>query len=103
MIGHLLPCDDLAVLRYLDIVMKYAFARDENRIEAADFDPSFQLAGETAARLVHLIKQLPWMLDIMRLLPDSIQTAMEPDMAGYIKLQKVSRPNFEHFHLFRIA
>lgn len=71
--------------------MKYAFARDENRIEAADFDPSFKLAGETAARLGHLIKQLPWMLDIMQLLPDWIQTAMEPDMAVYIKLQKVSR------------
>jgi hypothetical protein len=80
--------------------MKYAFARDENRIEAADFDPSFKLAGETAARLGHLIKQLPWMLDIMQLLPDSVQTAMEPDMAVYIKLQKVSRPSFEHFHRF---
>jgi hypothetical protein len=71
--------------------MKYAFARDENRIGAADFDPSFKVAGEIAARIGHFIKQFPWILDIMQLLPDSAQTAMQPEMAVYIKLQEVSR------------
>ena len=82
--------------------MKYAFARDENRIGAADFDPSFKEAGEIAARLGHFIKQFPWILDVMQFLPDSAQTAMQPEMAVYIKLQKVSRiwrinPNFPSY------
>jgi hypothetical protein len=76
--------------------MHYAFARDANRIMAADFDPSFKVAGETAARIGHFIKQFPWMLSVMQLLPDSVQTAMEPDMAVYIKLQQVSRLIFEY-------
>jgi hypothetical protein len=72
--------------------MKYAFSRDENRVGAADFDPSFKEAGEIGARLGHFIKQFPWILTLMKILPDSAQTIMHPEMAVYIKLNKVSNP-----------
>lgn len=81
--------------------MKYAFARDENRLEAPDFDPSFKIAGEIAARVGHFIKQFPWMLDMMKPLPDWVQTAMQPEMAAYIKLQRVRRLVSKHRYLLR--
>ena len=69
--------------------MKYAFARDDNRVGAPDFDPSFKEAGESGARLGHLIKQMPWILTVMKVLPDRVQTFLNPAMASYIKLNKV--------------
>ena len=72
-----------------DIVMEYAFARSDNRLLAPDFDPSFKEAGEAGAKLGHFVKQMPWVLSAMKLLPDSAQTSLNPVMASYIKLNKV--------------
>ncbi|ETN45628.1 uncharacterized protein HMPREF1541_09460 [Cyphellophora europaea CBS 101466] len=71
-----------------DIVMEYAFARSEERLLAPDFDPSFKEAGEAGAKLGHLVKQLPWMLSIMKVLPPAAQIALNPVMASYINLQQ---------------
>lgn len=73
-----------------DIVMEYAFARSEKRLLAPDFDPSFKEAGEAGAKLGHFVKQMPFVLTIMKILPDSAQTALNPVMASYIKLNQVS-------------
>ncbi|OCT53733.1 Trichodiene oxygenase [Cladophialophora carrionii] len=71
-----------------DIVMEYAFARSDNRLLAHDFDPSFKEAGEAGARIGHFVKQMPWVLTLMKVLPDSAQLALNPVMASYIKLNK---------------
>ncbi|KEF50944.1 uncharacterized protein A1O9_13006 [Exophiala aquamarina CBS 119918] len=71
-----------------DVVMEYAFARSDNRLLAPDFDPSFKKAGEAGAKLGHFVKQMPWVLTVMKLLPDSVQTTFNPMMASYIKLNK---------------
>jgi hypothetical protein len=69
--------------------MDYAFGRNEDRLSASDFDPSFKEAGEAGAKLGHLVKQLPWLLQIMKKLPDNVQVTLNPVMASYIKLNQV--------------
>ncbi|KAJ9624370.1 hypothetical protein H2204_010823 [Knufia peltigerae] len=71
-----------------DIVMEYAFARSDNRLLAPDFDPSFKEAGEAGAKLGHFVKQMPWVLTLMKVMPDSVQIALNPVMASYIKLNQ---------------
>jgi hypothetical protein len=69
--------------------MDYAFGRSENRLLAPDFDPSFKEAGEAGAKLGHLVKQMPWLLQIMKILPDNMQVILNPVMASFIKLNQV--------------
>lgn len=73
-----------------DIVMEYAFARSEKRLLAPDFDPSFKEAGEAGAKIGHFVKQMPFVLSVMKILPDSAQVALNPVMASYIRLNQVS-------------
>lgn len=70
--------------------MEYAFARSEKRLLAPDFDPSFKEAGEAGAKIGHFVKQMPFVLSVMKILPDSAQIALNPVMASYIKLNQVS-------------
>jgi hypothetical protein len=69
--------------------MDYALGRSENRLLAPDFDPSFKEAGEAGAKLGHLVKQMPWLLQIMKILPDNMQVILNPVMASFIKLNQV--------------
>ncbi|KAJ9607386.1 hypothetical protein H2200_008459 [Cladophialophora chaetospira] len=71
-----------------DIVEEYAFARNDNRLMAHDFDPSFKEAGEAGAKIGHFVKQMPWVLTLMRLLPDSVSIYLNPVMASYIRLNQ---------------
>lgn len=74
--------------------MEYAFARSDNRLLAPDFDPSFKEAGEAGAKLGHFVKQMPWVLTLMKVMPDSVQIALNPVMASYIKLNQVRFAEF---------
>ena len=74
---------------------EYAFARNDNRLLAHDFDPSFKEAGEAGAKLGHFVKQMPWVLTLMKLLPDSVQISLNPVMASYIRLNQVQSTSME--------
>jgi hypothetical protein len=74
----------------LDIAEMYALGRNDSRVEAKDFDPSFHDASVVGSTMGHLTKQMPWILHLMQSLPDSAAVMMNPDMASYIKLQRVS-------------
>ncbi|RDW71072.1 hypothetical protein BP6252_07635 [Coleophoma cylindrospora] len=71
-----------------DVVMQYAFARCEHRIEAKDFDPSFHDASIVGSTMGHMTKQLTWILPLMQLMPDWVTVRLNADMASYIKLQR---------------
>lgn len=68
----------------------YALGRNDSRVEAKDFDPSFHDASVVGSTMGHLTKQMPWILSLMQSLPDSAAVMMNPDMASYVKLQRVS-------------
>lgn len=72
----------------------YALGRNDNRVEAKDFDPSFHDASVVGSTMGHLTKQMPWILSLMQSLPDSAAVMMNPDMASYVKLQRVLQPFF---------
>ncbi|EXJ64290.1 hypothetical protein A1O7_00626 [Cladophialophora yegresii CBS 114405] len=84
-----------------DIVQEYAFARSDNRLLAHDFDPSFKEAGEAGAKIGHFVKQMPWVLTLMKVLPDSVQIALNPVMASYIKLNKDVIRHVSEIHAHR--
>ncbi len=73
-----------------DVVMEYAFARCDHRIEAKDFDPSFHDASIVGSTMGHTTKQLTWILPLMQTLPDWVTIMLNSDMASYVKLQGVS-------------
>jgi hypothetical protein len=77
------------MLRLKDVVMEYAYARSDHRIEAADFDPTFHDASIVGATMGHLTKQMPWILTTMTSLPDWVTILLSPDMASYVNLQRV--------------
>ena len=80
--------DALLMLVEQDIAMLYAFGRNENRIQAHDFDPSFHDASVAGSTMSHFLKQFPWVLSIMQSLPDSVAVRMNPDMGSYVKMQE---------------
>jgi hypothetical protein len=80
------------MLKFADVVMEYAYARSDHRLEAEDFDPSFHDASVAGTLMGHLTKQMPWILSLMTSLPDQVTVLMSPDMASYVKLQRVSLP-----------
>lgn len=71
-----------------DVVMEYAFARCDHRIEAKDFDPSFHDASIVGSTMGHMTKQLTWVLPLMQTLPDWVTIQLNSDMASYVKLQR---------------
>jgi cytochrome P450 len=81
---------DLTDVLFLDIVMEYAFARSEHRIEQKDFDPSFHDASVAGSTMGAVTKQFPWIFPIMQSMPNRLATWMDPNMASYVNLQKVS-------------
>lgn len=56
---------------------------------APDFDPSFKEAGESGGQLGHLVKRMPWIISLARMIPDEAQEWLHPKMAGFIRLNRV--------------
>ncbi|EXJ85668.1 hypothetical protein A1O1_06034 [Capronia coronata CBS 617.96] len=78
-----------------DIAEQYALGRNDNRVSAKDFDPSFHDASVAGARMGHLTKQFPIIFTIMQALPDSVAVMMDPNMASYVKLQRDIKSQIE--------
>ncbi|KAL3420072.1 cytochrome P450 [Phlyctema vagabunda] len=71
-----------------DVVMQYAFARSDHRLEAPDFDPSFHDASVVGSTMGHLTKQITWILPLMQSMPDWVTIRLNANMASYVKLQR---------------
>jgi hypothetical protein len=79
-----------------DIAEQYALGQNDNRVLAKDFDPSFHDASVAGSTMGHLTKQFPLIIDIMQLLPDNVTVLLDPNMASYLKLQRVRQAR-SHF------
>src|ERR1700742_1668695 len=73
-----------------DIAEQYALGQNDKRVLARDFDPSFHDASIAGSKMGHLTKQFPFILELMKLLPDNLAILMNPAVASYVKLQRVS-------------
>ena len=74
-----------------DIAEQYAFGRNDSRVLARDFDPSFHNASVAGGTTGLVTKQFPIIRSLMQSLPDEIVVFMNSDMASYFKLQKVRK------------
>jgi len=73
-----------------DIAQEYAFARSDHRVDQDDFEPTFHDASVAGSTGGALIKQYPWILPLMKVLPDSFMTWLDPNMKSFFDLQAVS-------------
>lgn len=74
--------------------MQYSFARSDNRIEMEDFDQSLHNASVKGGGMGIVNKQCPWILPLIRAMPDWLLVRMDPDMSSFVKLQYVSCGSF---------
>ncbi|EKG12713.1 Cytochrome P450 [Macrophomina phaseolina MS6] len=74
-----------------DIVTEYAFARSYNFLSAREFEPNFHKAITAGSDMGPLIKQLPWVLSLMRCLPRQAVARLNPAMAVYLNFQQDMR------------
>ncbi|KAI0521301.1 cytochrome P450 [Xylaria bambusicola] len=85
--GATMRLDDAFAALANDIVEYYAFGRSENRLQAPDFDPSFRDAMLQGGKSGHVLKHFPWLMDMLRKLPDSLLLKLSPAMGAYSQLQ----------------
>ncbi|KAL0256814.1 hypothetical protein SLS55_007623 [Diplodia seriata] len=85
--GEPLKLDDAFAALANDIVEDYAFGRSDHRLQAPDFDPSFRDAMLQGGKAGHVMKHFPWLMDVLRKLPDSLLLRLSPAMGAYSQLQ----------------
>lgn len=71
--------------------MTYSFARCDNRLEAADFDPSYRAASHFGSTAQNYLKHAPWVNNLMQSLPDSVAEKIHPAMTEFIRQKRVRR------------
>lgn len=69
--------------------MEYAFARNDNRVSAPDFGPCFKEVSSGGARIRHFAKHFPSLLSLLKMLPESVQMSLNPELCTLINLDKV--------------
>ncbi|KAK1984580.1 cytochrome P450 [Colletotrichum cereale] len=85
--GGPMKLDDAFAALTNDIVEYYAFGKSEDRLLAADFDPSFRDAMLQGGKAGHVLKHFPSLMDMLRKLPDSLLLRLSPAMGAYSQLQ----------------
>ena len=73
--------------------MDYSFARSHNRLNAADFDPSYKEASHKGVRMAQVAKHLrplSWIAAAMLFLPESIIGKLGPGFHMFLVERKVS-------------
>lgn len=74
-----------------DIATEYAFGRSYNRLDSEDFDPKFQEGCVANVLNCHLMRHLPWLLNLMtNHLPSSILSRLDANFDSFLEMQEVS-------------
>lgn len=69
--------------------MQYSFGRNDHRLEADNFDPTFHAVSFNAALQGTITRHNYWMMRIMKALPESMMIRMGPEAASFIILKRV--------------
>lgn len=67
-----------------DVLMQYAFARCDHRLEAPDFDPSYRDAAFFGSTSSNALKHAPWLNTAFQVLPDALTRLSNPAFANFI-------------------
>jgi cytochrome P450 len=71
-----------------DIITAYSFPEGYDHLGAADFAPQMHEMVNRFSLGSHLIKQCPWLLQLLRVLPENIAKKVQPDLALVIEIQE---------------
>lgn len=75
-----------------DVVMEYSYGRSDNCLEAKDFSPQYYNAILAMGQSTAIIKQMYWLLRIMRSLPTSLAGRLSSNLNTVVQMQTVWRP-----------
>ncbi|CAF9935909.1 MAG: hypothetical protein ALECFALPRED_006634 [Alectoria fallacina] len=83
-----------------DVITEYCFSRSRNVLEMKDFSPWYYELVQKPSELSHMIKQFPYMLPVLNLLPDWWICATNPLFAHFRaqQLEYVSQVQTILFH-----
>jgi len=73
-----------------DIVHLYAFNIFSNYLDSQDFSPRWNDTITSIGKVSNFMKQFPWLYKVFQSLPDSIMSALSPDMVLILDWQNVS-------------
>jgi len=71
-----------------DIITAYCFPEGWNHLSAADFAPQLHDIVNRLNLRTHLIKQCPWLIKFMRMLPANVAKKVQPELAVLIDIQE---------------
>ncbi|PGH10574.1 hypothetical protein AJ79_05396 [Helicocarpus griseus UAMH5409] len=72
----------------MDIIGYYAFGLSYHSIEYPNFDSPFDAVTEDVARLVHVAGHFPWIVTILKALPQGLMQFLSPPLKKISKFQK---------------
>jgi hypothetical protein len=79
--------------------MQYTFGRSDNRLEMENFDQPFHNASVKGSSMGPLTKQFPWIQPLLRSMPESLLSKLDPDMMTFLNLEHVSNGHlFDEIH-----
>lgn len=73
----------------MDIIMEYAFAKSYHHVDDPDFAPEWPKLILSISESSALNKQFPWILSIMKLMPECLIQKLDPARVRLINHQKV--------------
>ncbi|KAL4998500.1 cytochrome P450 [Aspergillus recurvatus] len=71
-----------------DVVTEYAFAKSYNFLDSPTFEPNFHRAIVAGSDMGPWIKQFPFLMTLMNVLPKWILTRINPEAAVYVQFQE---------------
>lgn len=77
-----------------DVVSEYAMARSYNFLDDPGFAAKSREVTVKQTRVGHLARHFPWMIPLMRMLPDLLVSRLNPGMLALNLYQRVYRPYF---------
>lgn len=72
-----------------DLIMQFAFGRSYHFVLCKDFDSNFIRALRDLAAGVHLFINFPWLMKIMKALPEDGLGALNPQVKAVFDFRKV--------------
>jgi cytochrome P450 len=82
--GEVLNASHLYAAYTNDVVMQYAFARSDHRLEAPDFDPTYRDAAFFGSTASNFMKHAPWLNAVFQAIPDKLTRLTHPAMAAFV-------------------
>ena len=73
-----------------DVITQFAFAKCYNHLDSPGFEETFHEAFQATGAASHIMLQFPWMLPLMKSMPEWLVLKTQPSLALTLRMQRVS-------------